>query len=240
MARKRRSFPIKTNDFNKRDVQEAVLLDLVHKHPRGPLGTLTKDDYRDWETDPDLRSGDHKYTCGYSEEFLYRIAMNMKEICDYSNRPTGEYDYRNVVRSLWPDCGDRGVTRRSRRLASRIGRAVSNVQRRGLPGIWHVNWGYNEMQKVQVAATNEVDAVNQAKIFFGAFIDQAESWRLGAHFIREGSSLELLNANQPMIDAVEAKKESLRERIAKIEEEIQELDTLKGMVEVYSISCLEA
>ena len=37
MARQRRSFPIKiSTDYAKRDVAEAVLIDLVHKHPRGP------------------------------------------------------------------------------------------------------------------------------------------------------------------------------------------------------------
>ena len=43
MARKRRSFPIPiSSNFAKRDVAMQVLIDLVHKHPRGPAGTLTK------------------------------------------------------------------------------------------------------------------------------------------------------------------------------------------------------
>lgn len=234
MARKRRSFPIKiSTDFSKRDVQEAVFLDLVHKHPRGPNGTLTKDDYSYWGTDPKLDNNDESI-CGYRPVDLFRMIGSMDSM---SKTATDEWDYRGIVRELWPDVGDRGVTRRSRRLASRIGRAVRKIYRDGLPGVWTVKWGYGDFSKVVVAANSENDAINQAKIFFGPFIE--DEWRLGASFMREGSQLELLNSNQPMIDAIESRKDRIRSKIKEMEEEIEQYDCLKSLVEVYSISCLE-
>jgi len=237
MARKRRSFPINlTEDYSSRDVQEAVLLDLVHKFPRGPRGNLVKDDYRQYYTDPQLRAADDSI-CGYRKVDLFRMVRSMKEGFNVRHG-TNEWDYRDIIHVMWPDVGPRGITRRSRRLADRIGRAVRQVQSSGLPGIWNVSWGYNDMQKAVVAANSSQDAINQAKIFFGPFI--TDEYRLSAQFEREGSKLELMNSNQPLINAIGARQQRLQSRIKDLQEEIESFDCLKSLVEVYSISCLEA
>ena len=110
----------------------------------------------------------------------------------------------------------------------------------GVPGIWKVTWGYNALSTVTVAAHNDQDALNQAKIFFGPFIDKADSWRMNACFIREGSQLELLNVNKPMLDAIDDKNARIEKEIEKLRNEIEENNCLKGLVEVYSITCMEA
>ena len=237
MARQRRSFPIQiSNDYAKRSVAEAVCIDLVHKHPRGPNGTLTKFDYRSWGTDPDVEDVEG-LICGYKPIDLYRMVMNLKEVTD--KHPTGEYDYRHLVRSMFPDTGDRGVTRRSRRFAARLGRAVRMIQRQGLPGIWKVNWGWDEHQNAMMHANDSQDAVNQAHMFFGAVMGE-DSRRVNATFIREGSPLELLNANGGMIRGFDNLIERQLKAIEAAKARIEEYETGKQFVEMYSLNCMEA
>ena len=237
MARKRRSFPIRiSTDYSKRDVQEAVVLDLVHKFPRGPQGTLTKEDYYQWDTDPGLNRGVADDTiCGYSDVDLYRLVVNLNEVTDRS--PTSEWDYRALICSMFPNVGQRGVTRRSRRMASRLGRAVRAVMGRGLPGIWNVGWGYNDTDKAMMHANSETDAVNQAKIFFGALIGE-DNYRLGASFVREGSPLELLNANDQMLKGFDKLIARQHADIKKMKETIEEYEMGKSFVEMYAVNCM--
>ena len=238
MTRKRRSFPIPiSKNFAKRDVAEQVFIDLVHKFPRGPQGTLTKEDYYSYDTDPSVRDRVEGTTCGYSDVDLYRLAMNMAEITDRA--PTSEYDYRHLVRSLFPDTGERGVTRRSRRFANRIGNAVRRVQRRGLPGIWQVTWGYDRHQRAMMHANNEQDATNQAKIFFGPVIGE-DNYRLSANFVREGSPLELLHANNDMITGFDTMIQNQQKRIKEMEAKIEEFEAGKQFVEMYALNCMSA
>jgi len=238
MARKRRSFPIPiSTDYSKRAVAEQVLIDLVHKHPRGPNGTLTKSDYDYWGTDPELQSRQDNSTCGYKNIDLYRMVMNLSEVTDA--HPTGEWDYRHLVRSIFPDCGERGVTRRSRRFAARLGRAVRRIQRQGLPGIWNVTWGYNDHQKAMMHADTEEDATRQAQIFFGPIIGE-QSYRLSASFVREGSPLELLHANNKMLKGFDALVANQQERIKQAQQQIEEYETGKQFVEMYALNCMSA
>ena len=237
MARKRRSFPIPiSTQYQKRSVAEQVLIDLVHKHPRGPNGTLIKSDYRSWGTDPAVDDADGKI-CGYKPLDLYRMVMALDEVTD--RNPTGEWDYRHLVRNLFPDCGDRGVTRRSRRFAERLGRAVRLIQRNGLPGIWNVNWGYDDTNQAMMHADNEQDAINQAKIFFGPIIGE-NNYRLSASFIREGSPLELLNANDKMIKGFDSLVARALKQITEIKERIEGYETGKQFVEMYALNCMQA
>lgn len=237
MARQRRSFPIKiSTNYAKRDVAEAVLIDLVHKHPRGPNGTLTKHDYRSWGTDPALDDADGTI-CGYQPLDLYRMVMNLKEVTDPN--PTGEWDYRHLVRTMFPDCGDRGVTRRSRRFADRLGRAVQHIMRKGLPGIWKVNWGYDSTECAMMHANSEEDATIQAKMFFGPMMSEHRGW-VNATFVREGSPLELLNANKGMIDGFDRLVARQLEEIEKIKERIEKYEAGKQFVEMYALNCMQA
>ena len=240
MARQRRSFPIKiSKQFAKRDVAEAVLIDLVHKHPRGPMGTLVKADYYNWSTDPELLSTHEKSgtICGYQAVDLYRMVMNISEVTDAC--PTGEWDYRQLVRSIFPKVGERGITRRSRRFAERLGKAVRRVQRGGLPGIWKVNWGYNDHNTAMMHADTEVDAINQARIFFGPIIGEAD-YRLSASFIREGSPLELLTANTGMIKGFEKLVARQEHQIEEAKKQIEIYEMGKQFVEMYALNCMTA
>ncbi len=237
MARQRRSFPIPiSTDYAKRSIAEAVLIDLVHKHPRGPNGTFTKHDYRSWGTDPDLDDADGTI-CGYQPLDLYRMVMNITEIDD--DNPTGEWDYRKIVRSMFPGTGSRGITRRSRRFANRLGRAVRLIQRQGLPGIWRVNWGYNDYQNAMMHALDVHDATNQAQLFFGPVIGE-DSRRLNATFVREGSPLELLNANNGMLTGFDRLIERQKKEIESAKNLIEKFETGKQFVEMYALNCLEA
>lgn len=237
MARKRRSFPIPiSTNFADRSVQEQVVLDLVHKHPRGPQGTLTKGDYNSYYTDPTLRGEDSTY-CGYEAIDLYRMALKISEVTD--SHPVSEWDYRQMIRSMFPDLGERGVTRRSRRIADRLGRAVREIQRGGLPGIWDVSWGYNDTQKARVHANDETDAMNMTKMFFGPLISENDEWRLQASFRREGSPLELLTANDPMIKGFDKLIAHKKAEIEKMKTLIEEYETNKSFIQMYALNCME-
>ena len=237
MARQRRSFPIKiSTDYAKRDVQEAVVLDLVHKFPRGPEGTFEKSDYYQYDTDPSLNRGVSDETiCGYSDVDLYRLVIELSEVTDPN--PTSEWDYRPLVQSMFPNVGQRGVTRRSRRMSARLGRAVRNIMGRGLEGIWHVSWGYADTDKAMMHANTEADAINQANIFFGPIIGD-NKYRLGAAFVREGSPLELLTANDSMLKGFDRLVENNEARIKNIKKEIESFEMGKSFVEMYAINCM--
>ena len=236
MTRKRRSFPIPVaTNFANRDVALQVLIDLVHKFPRGPEGTLVKEDYYTYYTDPRILHGDT--ICGYRPIDLYRMVMNLSEVTD--SRPTSEWDYRQLVRSIFPETGDRGVTRRSRRFADRLGQAVSKIQREGLPGLWKVQWGYGDTTNAMMHADNTQDAVNQAKIFFGPIIGDSE-YRLGATFVREGTPLELLNANDSMLKGFDQLIVNKQRSIKKMQEEIEAFEASKQFVEMYALNCMQA
>jgi hypothetical protein len=216
-------------------VQEAVVLDLVHKFPRGPQGTLTKEDYYQWSTDPSPNHEESHKTCGYDNLDLYRMVMCLTEVTD--DRPTGEWDYRSLIHSMFPNVGQRGVTRRSRRMAARLGRAVRQIQQQGLPGIWNVNWGYNDTESARMHANNETDAINQAKIFFGALIGE-NNYRLGASFVREGSPLELLNANDKMLKGFDSLIARQRKQIEDMKATIEQYEMGKSFVEMYAVNCM--
>jgi hypothetical protein len=237
MARQRRSFPIKiSTDYAKRDVQEAVVLDLVHKFPRGPEGLFVKTDYYQYDTDPTLNRGVADETiCGYSDIDLYRMVMKLAEVSD--STPTSEWDYTQLVRSMFPTVGQRGVTRRSRRMAARLGRAVRDVMNRGLSGIWNVSWGYNATDKAMMHADNSDDALTQAKIFFGPIIGE-DNYRLGATFVREGSPLELLTANDSMLKGFDILVAQQEKRIQGLKAEIEKFEMGKSFVEMYAINCM--
>lgn len=236
MARQRRSFPIRiSTNYAKRDVQEAVVLDLVHKFPRGPQGTLVKDDYYSWTTDPEPNGTQDGYTCGYRNVDLYRMVMNLTEVTD--SNPTSEWDYIQLVRSMFPGVGQRGVTRRSRRMAARLGRAVRLVMNHGLSGIWNVSWGYQDTDKAMMHADSNEDALNQAKIFFGPIIGE-DNHRLGANFVREGSPLELLTANDSMLRGFDKLVAQQEQRIRDIKQEIESFEMGKSFVEMYAINCM--
>jgi hypothetical protein len=239
MARQRRSFPIKiSTKFADRSVQEAVVLDLVHKFPRGPEGTFEKTDYYQYDTDPGLNrsvDADSDTICGYSDVDLYRMVMNLTEVTD--SNPTSEWDYRQLVQSMFPNVGQRGVTRRSRRMAARLGRAVRAVKNRGLSGIWDVSWGYDDTDKAMMHADSSEDALNQAKIFFGPIIGE-DNYRLGASFVREGSPLELLTANDSMLKGFDRLVAQQNKRIQDIKEEIESYEMGKSFVEMYAINCM--
>jgi hypothetical protein len=240
MARKRRSFPIPLKSrYAEAAVAEQVIIDLVHKFPRGPLGTQEKHHYNDYYTDPGLAEAENhleKAACGYDPIAIYRMAVAHPFIGD---DPTSEYDYRGLVREMWPDLGDRGVTRRSRRLAKRIGSVFSQVVRRGMVGIWNVNWGYGRNNSVYVHANDERDANQMAQMFFGPIMGD-DSHRCSARFVREGSPLELLNANDDLLKGFDEQKERALERIEKLKAEIETFETNKSFVQMYSINCMDA
>lgn len=238
MTRKRRSFPIPiSTNYADRAVAEQVLIDLVHKHPRGPNGTLTKADYRGYGTDPTLYEQKAGETCGYKNVDLYRMVLALTDVTD--SNPTAEWDYRQLVYNMFPDAGERGWTRRSRRFANRLGRAVSRVMRDGLPGIWNASWGYGDANRVMIHANSEEDAKIQAKMFFGAIIGDNE-YRLSSQFIREGSALELLHANEPLVKHFNREVERTEKRIQEMREQIEQYEISKQFVEMYAINCMSA
>ena len=67
-----------------------------------------------------------------------------------------------------------------------------------------------------------------------------DSRRVNATFIREGSPLELLNANGGMIRGFDNLIERQLKAIEAAKARIEEYETGKQFVEMYSLNCMEA
>jgi len=239
MARKSKKFPINVKKHTK-EVFAQIVEDLLQKFPKGPNGVLTKDDYDYWNTDPCVKHevAGKDTICGYKFIDLYRaiIASGLT----HTKRPTSSENYEDVVTALYPKCRRRAITRRSRRLACRIGNAVRSIIREGLPGIYMCTWGYSETQKIRMYAQSSEDASHQFKLFFGPACPKSEISYVRASFLREGSALELMSINQKPMKACDREIAILEAKIENIKKEIEDFNTKKSFIEMYSANCMAA
>ena len=90
-----------------------------------------------------------------------------------------------------------------------------------------------------IHANNDDDAKIQAKMFFGPVIGDND-YRLSASFVREGSPLELLHANEPMVKHFNQQVTRTEERIKEMREQIEQYEISKQFVEMYAINCMSA
>jgi hypothetical protein len=149
---------------------------------------------------------------------------------------SGEWDYRDVIRQLYPELGWRGkaVTSRARRLARRIGKPVNQMVRSGeLAGVYRVDYSYSETGNSICAYGN---TANDAKIVAEMMTKHAyngESVRDVTLISTEDVS-SIGKYNDRAVDKCQAEIDSMRTRIAKFEEKIAALEMKQDVIKSFS------
>ena len=214
---------------------EALIMDLLRKHPRGPECKLVREDYRSsWQGHDKLRGVDDtmEWNCGYSDLLLYRLCCSM-------GVDGGEWDWKYKCRELFPNIGKGGHTRRSRRLAARTQGAHRRIMVAGRPGIYEVNFGYGYRRSgtVRVYAETTEMAKSVAMISFGATY-QKDINDIQASFQREGCPSELMGLNGEVVNYCNNEVEKKKREIIEMQAEIERLELRAVMVQTYSIAAV--
>jgi len=148
-----------------------LVRDLARKYPKGPEGKLKKSSYicRDAWCDVYERTmpvygtpqSDGKLNLwgGYDAETIWKTFSK-------------NHDLNSVISYVSSAFEDEYLTRRKRRLRARraqqkIEFAISDIKTSGRPGVWSVNWNYND--RVYLWAENFDDAQARSFVFSGLF-----------------------------------------------------------------------
>lgn len=257
MGRKKKSFAIDVSKKT-RETQNAVIIDLLRKYPRGPAGTLTKDDYaQGWHTDPITKKEEGASfedrsrknidgtICGYKFIDLYKIFAIKGSRLYYENLVEA-VDERDFVPR-------RALTRRSRRLENRIGSAIRRVKSIGIKGIYAVKprYGYN-IPNFYVYANNVGDASIQAAMMLSPVADllcdrssnrpkchtDPDNW--DARFREAAEPAALMAMNLEVIDVLKTKKQRFQEKIDMAKKSIDSIDDASEFLHIYSTNCIGA
>ncbi len=209
-------------------VRDEIVLDLLQKFPLGPNKTAKRVDYYQcWDGHPALeeeeRPGYHKDACGYLDLDLYRLNLE-------------GYEIRNYVRQRWPVLGAAGITRRSNRLAKRIGQAARRVRRAGLPGLWKLSYGWEDYKEVVVYAHNQSHAEQQGEMFFSPAFVGTKKHHHGVKFIREGTPLDVTILNRKSKRHVLVRIKKLKREMAERQAELERMEYLDTTHDVYGIN----
>ena len=218
---------------------EALIMDLLRKHPRGPECKLVREDYRHTWTGHDvlLEAADgFEKNCGYSDLVLYRL-------CSALQVDGSEWDWCYKMRSMFPDLGKGGHTRRSRRLSQRTHDAYHRIRRAGRPGIYTVSFGHgygrDTTTTVNVFAENTDMAKMVAQISVGASYPEVDSDNVNATFQREGCPSEIMGLNSNVTMTCSRLVEQKHELINKLHKEIELLELRAVMIKTYSIGAVD-
>ena len=255
MGRKKKSYAIDVSKIT-RETQVAVIEDLLRKYPRGPKGTLTKDDYvGSWNTDPVTKEEDgflrewdskdlNRTICGYKFVDLYHL-FTAKGKAPYFENLVEAVDERDFI-------PQRALTRRSRRLEHRIGTAIRRVNSVGIKGVYSVQprYGYN-IPNFYVYANNVEDASIQAAMMLNPVADllcdrrssglnytDPNSWTARFHEAVEPAALMAMNLE--VISVLKKKKQGYQEKIDMAKKTMSQLDDASEFLHIYSTNCVGA
>ena len=214
--------------------QNAIIDDLLKKHPEGPAGctlTFTKREEYDYDR--------HKYRThytpsdpayGYGAATLFSIGFrNEADVSQYIRDRffdgKGEYELGRR-RST--------VTRRTNRIWERIRTAVTELQKEGGKGIYQINESsYNTRTVAYLHALNPEEAGTLAELFLRH--PRGEGYKFGIKFIEFGDAIRLHEYNAKIREAAQVKVVSMERQIASATKSIEDvtslmatLDTLEG------------
>ena len=234
MPRKKKVHKINVKNHSSVEVWKAVVHDLLQKYPKGPNGKLTRENYIHWATDPKHDNPDEgiKTICGYNVTDLFRLAYA------HGIKTSSSLSMCHALYDLYPGLSDNAYTRRSRRLGTRLGNAISLVKNAGLPGIYEVSWGWDNINKVYVHALDAKDAEIQGSMFFKAVMPQDRNPY--ATFIREGSRLELSMYNKKATNRLEDAIASQEKKMQQLRDQIEIYNTKKDFIQTYGLTMMEA
>ena len=170
-----------------------IISDLIRLKPNGPKGI--KLDYRcdtHWDYDVDRRKKVYTPSLpfwGYCEKTLFGLGLHTKSaVCNYIRKR----DFDN--RSEWNMGGQKAtLTRRTNNVWQKLEKAVKNIKKVGMPGIYKIEGPSHYNTFGHIYAESLQEAQQNAALFFGYLIK--DSRRLVATFVKIGTIYDLAEMN---------------------------------------------
>ena len=248
------------------DPRTAMLFDLTERFPRGPDAKLRDRDYKlpdgqvlenGWgsNTAPYLNRGldtanGSAYTGGWDPYRIFELPdseWNIESILAGLEVPIemgmgDTWSAKEGHRKLFKRGAQ--LTRRARRAANRIRMAKKWVQENITTAVYKISSGYYSRENIYVHADSEQGARTQFETFMrNAFNEHTDGFEniedrgYSVTYVRPAKTpMELMHLNQPFIDLYIDTIEKKRERIIKLQKEIEAMDTAQQMVNIYAIN----
>lgn len=227
---------------------ETIIKDLIQKYPTGPTGKLTKADYSTHYTydnctgnyrnltflTADYESDDATTNFGYTLHTLMEIAAHPEIKPNHrSALADDEWDYKRIVRTIYPEISCKAVTSRARRLYRRIGAPASRLWRSGeVAGVYKVAFDSGTAGCVYAYGQNKQDAAIVAKTMCGfAYGNEDPRW-INLQSLRDVSTITELNTQSS--NAIQETIDEKLARIVKIKEQIEDLEAKQGVISTFS------
>jgi len=224
-----------------------IIKDLIQKYPKGPTGKLTKDDYSTHYTydscssnyrnltflTADYESDDATTSFGYSLHTLMEIAAHPEINTAVSALADDEWDWKRIVRAVYPEISSKAVTSRARRLTRRIGNPASKLWRSGtVAGVYKVAFEGGMAGSVYAYGQNKQDAAIVAKTMCGFAYENADPRWINLESLRDVSTITELNTKSS--DAIQEAIDEKLARVVEIKEQIEGLEAKKGVISTFS------
>ena len=225
-----------------------IIKDLVQKYPKGPTGKLTKADYTTHYTydgctgnyrnltvlTADIEATEATTHYGYPLNTLMEIAAH-PEINPSPRQALAddEWDWRRVVRAIYPEVSSKAVTSRARRLTRRIANPASRLWRSGtVAGVYKVAFDSGTAGCVYAYGQNKQDATIVAKTMCGFAYENADPRWCNLQSLRDVSTITELNTQSS--NAIQETIDDYLAKIVKIKEQIETLEAKKGVISTFS------
>jgi len=221
-----------------------LVVDLVRKYPKGPLGKYKKADYNTRYRHSDVYD---RSICGYTlfdsagSAFPKTFGYDPVSLWDLVKGSRSSSICEDLVRSAFPNeqLTWTSVTRRARRLQDRTGEAISYLKKHGSKGVWSACWGYGT-DTIYIHAKGLEDAQAIASVlagFFGA--SMSDTCHLSYHNTGDASVAKKLNENtaHKMVTDAEQSLRWSQERLDKSKKALEKSEKLAALLRtVCSIS----
>lgn len=238
----------------------AMLFDLTERHPRGPYGALRNKNYEKHDSyygnagavlallEGVASAEGSTQTGGWDPYEVYEL-------------PDNEWNAQSFLQGLEVPLGvgmgdsyrcDDGrqrlfktgaqLTRRAKRFAYRVRKAKEWVKENIGTAVYQVQLGgYGDKNSVYVHADNEAGALKQWELFMkSAFTEHCDDYRedrVQVNYLRPAKTpLELMSLNAPLQEKYRNEIAAKRLRIARMEKEIEAMDTAEQVVNIYAIN----
>lgn len=247
------------------DKKAAMLFDLTERFPRGPTTKLRARDYYDedgellskgWSSAevPYLNAGAKSaegstQTAGWNpydifelEDDDWRCAQTLRGIVVPKDMAMSADDWRcdEGMAKLFKEGAQ--ITRRARRMAKRVRMAKEWVKENIGTAVYQISFGWRQREGVFVHADSEQGALKQYELFMkSAFNEHCEGWDKGedvnVNYIRPAKTpLELMTLNAPFQERYRNSIAEKRQRIEKMQKEIEAMDMAEQIVNIYAIN----
>ena len=245
------------------DPRTAMLFDLTERFPRGPTSKLRNRDYmRDGEilengwgsnTAPYLNQGvdtahGSPMTGGWDPYRIFELPdseWNIESILAGLEVPIemgmgDTWSAKEGHRKLFKRGAQ--LTRRARRAANRIRMAKKWVEANITTAVYKISSGYYSREAIYVHADSADGARHQFDLFMGGVFNEhtdgfEDPERINVTYVRPAQTpMELMALNQPFVDNYVKQIEKKREHIARLQAEIEAMDTAHQVVIIYAIN----